>query len=115
MKLEFRVRGLAPRPDVAEYAARRVRFALDRFESHLKRITVLVTDVNGPRGGKDKRCQIVAEFHRGGEATVTETRGTVTMAIYFAVVRLRRQIANRLRGLREKARASIRHASVQPA
>jgi hypothetical protein len=39
----------------------------------------------------------------------------VTIAIYFAVVRLRRQIANRLRGMREKARASIRHASVQPA
>ncbi|HXR76883.1 MAG TPA: HPF/RaiA family ribosome-associated protein [Bryobacteraceae bacterium] len=115
MKLEFRVRGFAPKPGAAEYATRRIRFALDRFEHHLKRIRVHVTDVNGPRGGKDKRCQIVAEFHRGGEATVTETRGTVTMAIYFAVVRLRRQVANRLRGMREKARASIRHASIEPA
>lgn len=115
MKLEFRVRGFSAKPGTAEYAMRRIRFALDRFESHLKRITVYVTDVNGPRGGKDKRCHIVAEFHRGGEASVTETRGTVTMAIYFAVVRLRRQIASRLRGMREKARVSIRHAAIQAA
>jgi hypothetical protein len=115
MKLEFRTRGFSANPDTAEYATRRIRFALDRFEHHLKRITVHVTDVNGPRGGKDKRCQIVAEFYRGGETTVIETRGTVTMAVYFAVVRLRRQIANRLRSMREKARGSIRHASIQAA
>jgi putative sigma-54 modulation protein len=45
---------------------RRLRFALGRFAARIHRSTVRLTDVNGPRGGLDKRCRIaVALVPRG--------------------------------------------------
>jgi len=49
-----------------EHIERRLRFALGRFAARIHRLTVRLTDVNGPRGGLDKRCRIaVALVPRG--------------------------------------------------
>jgi hypothetical protein len=49
----------------------RVRFALRRLSTFVPRAKVQFSDVNGPRGGVDKRCQV--EF-------TTEKAGTVVIA-----------------------------------
>lgn len=49
----------------------RVRFALRRLGGLVPRAKVQFSDVNGPRGGVDKRCKV--------ELT-TETAGTVVIA-----------------------------------
>ena len=41
-----------------EAAVRRVRFALRRLAWLVPRARVQLTDVNGARGGIDKRCQV---------------------------------------------------------
>ena len=46
----------APRRDDVE---RRFRFALGRFAPRIGRVTITMADVNGPRGGLDKRCRVV--------------------------------------------------------
>jgi hypothetical protein len=52
-------------------AVDKVRFALRRLSTLVPRAKVQFTDVNGPRGGVDKRCQV--------ELT-TDTAGTVVIA-----------------------------------
>jgi putative sigma-54 modulation protein len=47
--------------DVHRFAERRLGFALDRLRN-LRRIVISMEDVNGPKGGVDKHCRIVAEF-----------------------------------------------------
>jgi ribosome-associated translation inhibitor RaiA len=37
---------------------RHLRFALGRFAARIRRLTVRLTDINGPRRGIDKRCRI---------------------------------------------------------
>ena len=52
--------------ELKEHIERRIRFALGRFASRIRRLRVRLTDVNGPRGGIDKHCQIaVALAPRG--------------------------------------------------
>ena len=41
-----------------EYLERRLRFAIGRFEDRVTAVRVWLEDVNGPRGGIDKRCAI---------------------------------------------------------
>ncbi len=48
----------------------RVRFALRRLTALVPRVRVRLSDVNGPRGGVDKRCQVELS---------TETAGTVVI------------------------------------
>jgi hypothetical protein len=54
--------------DVSE---QRVRFALRRLTAWVPRAKVQLSDVNGPRGGVDKRCQVELK---------TDTAGTVVIA-----------------------------------
>lgn len=58
-------------PDAAlmrESVERRVRFALRRLKALVPRADVQLADVNGPRGGLDKRCQI--ELRTDGAGSV---------------------------------------------
>jgi hypothetical protein len=44
--------------DLRDLAERRVRFVLRRLAWLVPRAEVQMSDVNGPRGGIDKRCQV---------------------------------------------------------
>ena len=54
-----------------EVALRRVQFAMRRLTWMVPRARVQLSDVNGPRGGIDKRCQL--EFRIDGSGTVVIT------------------------------------------
>ena len=49
----------------------KVRFALRRLSTLIPRAKVQFSDVNGPRGGVDKRCQV---------ELITDSAGTVVIA-----------------------------------
>jgi ribosomal subunit interface protein len=46
-------------PALEHYVQRRLQTALGRFSRRLPSVTVRLIDENGPRGGVDKRCQLV--------------------------------------------------------
>ena len=54
-----------------DFCEQRVRFALRRLAAVVPRAKVQFSDVNGPRGGVDKRCQVELK---------TENAGTVVIA-----------------------------------
>ena len=54
-----------------ELSVERVRFALRRLTAMVPRAKVQFSDVNGPRGGIDKRCQVELS---------TDAAGTVVIA-----------------------------------
>lgn len=46
---------------IEEHARRRLGFALDRFAERIRNVSLRFEDINGPRGGLDKRCIAMAE------------------------------------------------------
>jgi hypothetical protein len=54
-----------------DMSVERVRFALRRLNTWVPRARVQFSDVNGPRGGVDKRCQVELS---------TDAAGTVVIA-----------------------------------
>ena len=58
MQIDIRSRGFALTHALREYVERRLRFALVHAGDRVRRVAVRLTDVNGPRGGNDKRCRI---------------------------------------------------------
>ena len=54
--------------ELRELSLERVRFALRRLTFLVPRARVQFSDVNGPRGGVDKRCQV--ELSTDGAGTV---------------------------------------------
>jgi len=57
--------------ELRDLAVRRVRFVMRRLNWLVPRATVQLSDVNGPRGGVDKRCQIHLRTDGGGTVVVT--------------------------------------------
>jgi len=85
-----------------EIARRRVRFVFRRQSRLVTRATVRLTDVNGPRGGIDKRCQVALDV--GGRPIVVhamahEWRAALDEALARAA-RFLSRLWRRLRGPR---------------
>ncbi len=53
-----------------DFSLDRVRFALRRLTSFVPRAKVQFSDVNGPRGGVDKRCQVELKIANVGTVVI---------------------------------------------
>ena len=96
MRLMIRVRGIELADELREVVVRRVRFALSRLVPVQGRVDVTLADVNGPRGGLDKRCRI--RVHGGGvpEVVVEETGADLRAVVDAAADRTTRSFARAL-------------------
>ena len=101
MRMHVRSRGFELTDALRAHAERRLLFALSRFGRRLQSVLLRIDDVNGPRGGADKRCQIVARLAPWGDVRVEELDGDLYAAIDRAADRLARAVARETARRRE--------------
>ena len=101
MQLDIRGRNMRLTPALLDHIERRLRFAVGRFTTRLGRVAVRIDDLNGPRGGVDKRCHIHLEL-AGRTLSIDE----VDADLYVAVARA----AERAGRATERAIARLRAA-----
>ena len=113
MKIDVRFRGLESSESLHDYAVRRVHLHLSRFGPELTAVTVRIGDVNGPKGGLDKRCQIMARGPRLGVTAVEGMSGDAWAAIDVTIERVARTVGRELERARSLGYAgpSLRRAS----
>ncbi len=68
------------------------RFALTRFQDRMHRISVRLSDVNGPKGGVDKRCLVRIKADGLPDIVVEDTETDLYVAVDRAVDRTRRTL-----------------------
>ncbi len=78
--------------ELRELAERRVRFALRRLGWLVPRAEVQMSDVNGPRGGIDKRCQVELRTDGAGPVVVTSVAKDWRTALDQALARAARYL-----------------------
>ena len=71
-----------------DIAADRLRFALRRMVQKVSAARVSLTDVNGPRGGVDKRAQIQLHLESHGTLIAGATAGSWRAALEDALRRI---------------------------
>lgn len=88
---------------------RQIGYALGRFETRIRSVTVRLSDLNGPKGGVDKQCKVMVTF-RGGESVIAE----VTDVEYEPVVhRAVDRIAGRVRRYLKASQTRSRSAAAE--
>ena len=92
-------------PALAEHTTRKIHQHLSRFAHHVRRVDVRVSDVNGPRGGRDKRCLITARGVGFAPLRVEELHEDFYLGVDRALHRLAEAIG------RSVARARDHHAA----
>jgi putative sigma-54 modulation protein len=110
MQIELRIRRVNLVGSLQRYVERRLRYALRRLGSRPGRVTVWLSDINGPRGGPDKHCRVSLELNPIGTLTAEGTHPDLYVSISRAAKRMGRLLDHRLgRGLALKTgRESIR-------
>lgn len=89
MKLSIRSSGGTPLDvELIGHIERRAGFALSRLAMYVQQVKVGLTDINGPRGGVDKRCQIQVLLEGEAPMVITETSDDLIAAVNraFSVV-----------------------------
>jgi putative sigma-54 modulation protein len=104
LTLSVRSNGIDVSPDVGELLERRLSFALSRFGPRVRAVSVRLVDLNGPRGGIDKKCSIEARLAPRGSVRVESTDGELPAAVDRAAARLGRAVARALERGREAAK-----------
>ena len=101
MRIHVRSRGFELTDALRAHAERRLLFALARFGTRVQSVMLRMDDVNGPRGGADKRCHILARLVPWGDVRVEELDGDLYVAIDRAADRLDRAVAREIERRRE--------------
>jgi hypothetical protein len=106
----------SPDPQAAELrtlAERRVRQALRRMAWLTPRVRVHLSDINGPRGGIDKRCQIELITDGGKPVVVTSLARDWFTALQSALTRATRSLLRNLQRSRTPRASSLRLSTPQ--
>lgn len=101
MRLDVRIQKVDLSKEVHSYIERRLRFCLGRFESRVRRVTVRISDINGPRGGTDKRCRLTIGLIPSDTIDVQEVNADLFAAIDRAAERAGQALARKLHRARD--------------
>jgi ribosomal subunit interface protein len=95
MNISIQCRGFSLTEALDNHVQQRLGFALARAGNRLRRVDVRLSDINGPRGGVDKRCLIEARLS-GKTIVVEEVQADLYAAIDRAAGRIGRTVLRRL-------------------
>lgn len=96
MDIQIRAIGIPATEAIEAHTQRRLAFALSRFSTHLDRILVRFSDLNGPRGGTDKVCQVDLQLKGLGPASVEARDADLYAAVDLAAAKAGRRVARLL-------------------
>ena len=109
MKIQINTRHFALTNELKKYVKRRLKFALgSRFEQ-VKRVEVTLSDINGPKGGEDKRCQVLLKMKGQSDVVIDDVQSHMYPAIDRAANRASSAVSKRISRIRNKAKR-IKHA-----
>ena len=89
MKIVVRFLGLPPSEPLREHSERQALFHLGRFGQDLRSVDIRIRDVNGPRGGADKQCQVFATGPRFGYQAVNAAMARLARTVARGIERAR--------------------------
>lgn len=96
MQIVTHTHGFAMTDVLNHHVRRRLHFAFDRIGDRIRRVVVRLSDINGPRGGADKHCQIQVHLDQLPEVVIEDTQSDLYAAVDRAAERAARTVTRRL-------------------
>ncbi len=96
MHVDINTQGFSITSGLRDYVVKRLAYALSHGDDRITRLTVRLSDINGPRGGEDKRCLIEARLKQAPAIVIEDIQADLYLAIDRAAERAGRSLARRL-------------------
>lgn len=102
MKLDIQARDFHITDSIMSYVRDRIALVLGTRSDQIKSIMVRLGDVNGPRGGVDKRCQVRVSLPRLKDIVIEDIQSDLYVAIFRAMDRAGRTVNRRISRLQDR-------------
>ena len=109
MKIDLRAKNVELSPTLREYVVRRLGFALGARAEHIQAVQVMLSDINGPKGGQDKRCRLLIRLRGLKDIVVEDYQTRLRTAVDRAAARASHTLARRLMKGQSKSLSRYRH------
>ncbi|MCG6864114.1 MAG: HPF/RaiA family ribosome-associated protein [Thiogranum sp.] len=96
MQIAVQARGFSLTRALQEHVHQRLGFTLARGSGRVRRVAVRLSDLNGPRGGIDKRCLVEVRLDGLPAVVVEDVQADMYVAIDRAATRAARTVMRRL-------------------
>ncbi len=107
MRIDLQCEGIEGPQGLRDYVARKMRMAIGRFRDHIQWARIKVADVNGPRGGVDKRCVVQLRLRNRPDVIFAITELEARSAVDRAAERVAQVLVRRLGRHRRAAKAPV--------
>lgn len=87
--------------NITSEAKRLLKFSMSRFEGTVTRVKIHFSDLNGPKGGIDKRCRVSVKLKKAGQVVVLSEGENYIEALSNCLERLVRSIRREIRKRRQ--------------
>jgi ribosome-associated translation inhibitor RaiA len=87
---------------LATHAQTRFEAALNQHDNWVTNVIVRLEDVNGPKGGVDKRCQATINLRAGASVVLEDISPDVYSAINTVADRAKQAVGRKVAKIREK-------------
>lgn len=108
MQTDIQARGFSLTEALENHVNNRLGFTFLHASSRVHRVRVRLSDLNGPRGGVDKRCLVEVRLEGSPVVVVEDVQSDMYTAIDRAVGRATRTVKRRLaqQGSRRRQKAA---------
>lgn len=96
MQIDIQARNFSLTEALQVHIERRLRFALTCCEDHIQRVVIRLSDINGPRGGADKRCNLQVVLAGLPDVVIEDTEADLYVAIDRAADRAGRTVIRKI-------------------
>jgi ribosome-associated translation inhibitor RaiA len=93
MQTNLITRGLVIPQNLKDFLDRKLAFALDRFQLVPADVDMTIEDINGPRGGPDKRCRLRVGNSKRTRVLIEETGSDLQRVLSRTVDRMEQALA----------------------
>ena len=110
MQIDIQTREFSLTDALRAHAERRLRSALSCCDDPIQRVTMRLSDINGPRGGADKRCHLQVVLAGLPDVVIEDIEVDLYVAIDRASDRAGRTVVRRI----ERRQALLRQGGQLP-
>ena len=96
MQIDIQARDFSLTDALRSHAERRLRFALTCCDDHIQRVVIRLSDINGPRGGADKRCHLRVVLDGLPDVIIEDIEADLYVAIDRAADRAGRTLVRKI-------------------
>ena len=96
LRIDIQARNFLLTDGLRRYAERRLHFALSCCQDRLQRIVIRLSDINGPRGGADKRCLLRVVLNGLPDVVIEDIEANPYVAIDRAADRAGRTVVRKI-------------------